>query len=129
MAQMSDFLENVLINHVLRNTAFTSPVTVYVALYSTDPTDADTGTEITGGGYARQAVAFAAPAGGSTSNSAQVSFPEATAAYPAAVTHIGLRDAATLGTLLFYTPFAAAKTIGVGDTFIIKAGQLTVSLA
>ena len=56
MAEMSNHLENALINAVLRNTSYTSPTTTYLALYTSDPTDADTGTEITGGSYVRQAI-------------------------------------------------------------------------
>ena len=46
MAEFSNYLENAIINAVLRNTAYTSPSTVYVSLYTSDPTDADTGTEV-----------------------------------------------------------------------------------
>ena len=45
MAEMSNYLENALINATLRNTGYTSPTTVYLALYTTDPTDADAGDE------------------------------------------------------------------------------------
>ena len=41
MAEMSNYLENALINATLRNTSYTTPTTVYVALYTSDPTDAD----------------------------------------------------------------------------------------
>ncbi len=46
MAEMSNYLENALINVTLRATAYTAPTTVYLALYTSDPTDADTGTEV-----------------------------------------------------------------------------------
>jgi hypothetical protein len=78
MAEMSNYLENALINATLRNTSYTSPATVYVGLYTTDPTDADTGTEVSGGSYARTAVTFGAPSNGVTLNSAAVEFPQAT---------------------------------------------------
>lgn len=48
MAEMSNYLENALINATLRNTSYTSPATVYLALYTSDPTDADSGTEVSG---------------------------------------------------------------------------------
>jgi len=128
MAAMSDYLENALINHILRNTPFPSPSTVYVALYTSDPTDADTGTEVSGGSYARQAVTFGVPSNGTTSNTADVVFPVATADW-GTITHIGLRDAATGGNLLFHAPLAVAKQILTGDQFIIRAGDLDVTLA
>ena len=79
MSEFSDYLENALINAVLRNTSYTSPATVYVALFTSDPTDAGTGTELSGNGYARTAVTFGSPSNGVTTNSADVTFPTATA--------------------------------------------------
>ena len=128
MAEMSNYLENALINVTLRATSYTAPTTVYVALYTTDPTDADTGTEVTGGSYARTSVTFAAPSNGVTTNSADVTFPTCTLAW-GTVTHIGLRDASTSGNLLYHTPLDASKTIDLGDIFKITTGNLSVTLA
>ena len=128
MAELSNYLENELIDHLLRNLAFTSPTTVYVALYTDDPTDADAGTEVTGGSYARQSVAFGAPSDGAADNSSDITFPTASASW-GTITHIGLRDAVTAGNLLFHSPLAASKAVGNGDTFKINAGDLDVSLA
>jgi hypothetical protein len=128
MAEMSNYLENALINVTLRNTAFTSPTVVYVALYTTDPTDADTGTEVSGGSYARTAVTFGAPSNGVTTNSASVTFPTATASW-GTVSYIGLRNASTAGNLLFHTALDEAKTVGAGDIFTISTGNLSVTLA
>ena len=125
---MSNYLENALINVTLRATSYTAPTTVYVALYTTDPTDADTGTEVTGGSYARTAVTFAAPSNGVTTNSADVTFPTCTLAW-GTVTHIGIRDALTSGNLLYHTPLDASKTIDLGDIFKITTGNLSVTLA
>jgi hypothetical protein len=94
MAEFSNFLENALINATLRNTTYTSPATVYVSLYTTDPTDADSGTEVSGGSYARTSATFDAPSNGVTQNSADVTFPTSTASW-GTVTHIGIHDAST----------------------------------
>ena len=128
MAEFSNFLENALINATLRATTYTSPATVYVSLYTTDPTDADTGTEVSGGSYARTAVTFGAPSNGVTTNSADVTFPTATASW-GTVTHIGIHDALTTGNLLFHTPLDTSKTIDSGDIFKIETGNLSVTLA
>lgn len=128
MAEISNYLENALINVTLRATSYTAPTTVYVALYTTDPTDADTGTEVTGGSYARTAVTFAAPSNGVSLNSADVTFPTATASF-GTVTHIGLRDALTAGNLLYHTPLDVSKTIATGDIFKITTGNLSVTLS
>ena len=128
MAEMSNFLENALINATLRNTTYTSVATIYVALYTTDPTDADIGTEVTGGSYARTPVTFAAPSNGVSLSSADVTFPTCTAGW-GTVTHIGLRDASTFGNLLYHTPLDTSKTIDTGDIFKITTGNLSVTLA
>jgi len=130
MAEFSNYLENALINAVLRNTSYTSPATVYVSLYTSDPTDADSGTEVStsGTGYARTAVTFGAPSNGVSTNSADVTFPTATASW-GTVTHIGIHDASTSGNLLFHTPLDTSKTIDSGDIFKITSGNLSVTLA
>lgn len=125
---MSNYLENALVNATLRNTSYTSPTTVYVGLFTTDPTDAGTGTEVAGGSYARTAVTFGAPSNGVSSNSADVTFPTATGSW-GTITHIGIHDASTTGNLLYHTPLDTSKTIASGDIFRISSGNLTVTLA
>ena len=128
MAEMSNFLENALINATLRNTTYTSVATVYVSLWTSDPTDAGSGTEVSGGSYARTAVTFGAPANGVTTNSADVTFPTATASW-GTVGWIGINDAATSGNLLYHSPLDTAKTIDTGDIFKISSGNLSVTLS
>lgn len=128
MAEMSNFLENALVNATLRNTTYTSPATVYVALFTTDPTDAATGTEVTGGSYARTSVAFAAPSNGAAASSADCTFPTCTSTW-GTVSHIGIFDASTSGNLLYHTPLDSSKLIETGDIFKIASGSLTVTLA
>jgi hypothetical protein len=128
MSEFSNYLENALINAVLRATTYTSPATVYVSLWTTDPTDAGSGNEVSGGSYARTSVPFGAPSNGVTSNNADVSFPQATASW-GTVGWIGLNDASTSGNLLFHTPLDTSKTIDSGDIFKIASGSLTVTLS
>ena len=128
MAEFSNFLENALINATLRATTYTSPATVYVSLWTTDPTDAGSGTEVSGGSYARTAVTFGAPSNGVTTNSADVTFPTATASW-GVVGWIGINDAATSGNLLYHSPLDTSKTIDSGDIFKISTGNLSVTLS
>ena len=125
---MSNFLENALINATLRNTTYTSVATVYVSLWTSDPTDAGSGTEVSGGSYARTAVTFGAPSNGVTTNNADVTFPTATASW-GTVGWIGINDAATSGNLLYHTALDTAKAIDSGDIFKIASGNLSVTLA
>lgn len=128
MAEMSNYLEGALINAVLRNTSYTSPATVYLALYTSDPTDADAGTEVTGNAYERQAITFGAPSDGVSTNSAAIEFPQATGSW-GTVAYIGIRDASTAGNLLFHSPLDASKAIATGDVFRIAIGSLSVTFA
>ena len=128
MAEMSNFLENALINATLRNTSYTSPTTVYVALFTSDPTDAGSGTEVSGGSYARVAVTFGAPSNGVSTNSANVEFPVCTSSW-GTITHIGIMDALTTGNLLYHTALTTSKVIDVDDIFRITTGNLSVTLA
>jgi hypothetical protein len=128
MAEMSNYLENALINATLRNTSYTSPAVVYLGLYTSDPTDADSGTEVSGNAYARQAITFGAPSNGVSTNSAVIEFPQATGSW-GTITHIGIEDALTSGNLLYHTPLTASKTIATGDVFRIAIGSLSVTLA
>jgi hypothetical protein len=128
MAEMSNYLENALINGTLRGTTYTAPTTVYVGLYTSNPTDADTGTEVSGGSYARQSVTFGAPSNGVSTNSAAIEFPQATASW-GTVGWIGIEDALTSGNLLYHTALDTSKTIDTGDIFKIAIGSLSVTLA
>ena len=128
MAAMSNYLETAIVNAVLRNTSYTSPTTVYVALFTTDPTDANTGTECTGASYVRKAMAFSAPSNGVTSNSSAVEFDQATTSW-GTITHMGLYDASTSGNLLFHGALTASKVIDTGDVFKFASAALAVTLA
>jgi hypothetical protein len=131
MAEMSNYLENALLNATLNATTYTAPATVYVSLWTSDPTDTGTGgTEVSGGSYARTAVSFATASGtsGNVLNDADVTFPTATASW-GVVGWIGINDAATAGNLLYHTALDTSKTIDSGDIFKISTGNLSVTLA
>ncbi len=129
MSKMSDYLEKKLLDHVLRNTAYTPPASVYLALFTTDPTDAGTGTEVTGGAYARQKITFGAASspGGTASTTADIAFPVATANW-GTVTHVGIYDAATAGNLLFHGALNTPRTINIDNQLCILAEELVVIL-
>ncbi|WP_416045951.1 hypothetical protein [Priestia megaterium] len=128
MTAMSNYLENVLINATLRGQTYTAPTTVYLALYTSNPTDSATGTEVVDGGYVRQIISFGTPSNGASSNGSDVIFPIATASW-GTVTHIAIFDADTGGNLLYYGALTASKTIASGDQLKVAAGDITVTLA
>ena len=127
MAEFSNYLENKILDHVLKNVSYTSPTTVYVGLFTTDPTDAGTGTEVSGGSYARQVLSVTTASGGIVTSSGDVTFPQATANW-GTISHIGILDALTSGNLLMHTPLTTSKTIETGDILKISSGNLTVTL-
>lgn len=128
MSVQSNFLENELFNHIFRNIAYTSPTTVYIAFYTSDPTDADTGTEVVGGGYVRKAVTFTAPTNGAGDNSALLDWGTASANW-GNLTHFAIRDALTAGNLLLHGPLAVQRNVKSGDTIKINANELDVSFS
>jgi hypothetical protein len=122
---LSDYLENKLLDHFLGTTSYTMPTTVYIGLYTVAPTDAGGGTQVTGGSYARQTAAFGAASSGATSNSANIDF----AGMPAATTvAIGVFDALTAGNLLLWGTLTTNKTTDAGDTLRIATGDLDISI-
>lgn len=128
---MSNYLETAVLN-LLRGVSFTPPATVYVALYTNDPTDADIGTEVSAVDYARQAITFGEPVQGADgkaaiSNNTEIAFSQAGTSW-GTITHIGFRDAATGGNLLYYGALANPKTIDAGDRFRAMIGDLTLKL-
>ena len=128
MAAMSDYLENKFLDYVLRNTADWAPSAVYLALHTASPADDESGAEVSGGSYARQAITFNAAhatAGTATNSSAETfsSMPTAT------VTHIGIWDASSSGNLLFHGAGTASKAVTSGDSITVAADAITVTLA
>jgi hypothetical protein len=127
---MGDFLENKILDLILRGQAYTPPETVYVALFTSAEGEAGGGTEVSGGNYARASIASSmanwsgTQAQGSTTASSGTSgtiYNNGSIAYPApaanwgVVTYIGIFDALTGGNLLFWAPLVTAKTINSGD--------------
>lgn len=130
MSAMSDWLENGLVDFILRNQALTLPANLHFALFTAAPSDSGGGTEVTGGSYARVSVArslanFAGTqsagsttastgTGGVTSNNNAITFPAPTANW-GVVTHWGVFDAASGGNLVFHGALTTSKTVNNGD--------------
>jgi len=125
MSFISDYLEEKLVNHVLRNIPYSAPGTVYLALYSSDPGEDNSGTELYGDGYSRKDFSLSAPSNGVSTNDSDIIFDTATADWDT-VTHIGIMDSSTGGHLLFYAPLSASVTVSNGNNFRVPAGNLTI---
>lgn len=130
MAALSDYLENNIIDWLLRGQSFSAPATTYVGLFTATPSDAGGGTEVSGGSYARVSVSSSlanwagtqgaastsASSGtsGTTSNNGAVTFPAPTANW-GTVTHVGIFTASTGGNLLIWGALTTSKTVNNGD--------------
>jgi hypothetical protein len=114
MSKLTTYLKDALLNEVFRNTSYAPPATVYVALFTVAPTVAGGGTEVSGGGYARQAVTFGAPASSVIQNSAPVTWT-ATGANYGTVVAMAIFDAASGGNMLAFDAFTGV-VVNDGNT-------------
>ena len=142
-AQATDYLENLIIDHLFRTRTFGKPTALYLALFTASPADAGGGTEVTGGSYARVNLApldtnwtatqggtsgNSSGTGGATANAVAITFPAPTANW-GTVTHFAIMDALTGGNMLIWDALTAARVILNGDaapTFPVGTLQLTV---
>lgn len=143
-AQASDYLENLVVDHLFRTRTFAKPAALWVALFTGAPSDAAGGTEVTGGSYARAQLNpadanWTATQGGNvgnstgttglTTNSAALIYAAPTANW-GTITHYAIFDAATGGNMLIWDAVVNPRTIISGDpapSFPIGALQLSVS--
>ena len=122
---LSDYLENKVLDHILGTTTYTKPSTVYLALYTTTPTDSTSGTEVAGGSYARKVITFGASSSGAATNNTNVDF---TLMPTCTVTGIAVLDALTSGNILVYGALGSSKSVSSGDTLRIASGDLSISI-
>ena len=134
------YLESKLLNHIFKNTAFTSPGnSIYVGL-ATAVSDAEAGTltEVTSSqdsNYARQQVqasAWTVPSASTDTqtakNSANIEFSASSGGATYTVTHVFVADASSSGNILFVGALDANKTIASGDIFRINTNNLVIQL-
>ncbi len=131
MSRASNYLEEAILNYFFRNQAVAQPTTLYLALYINDPTDADTGTEVSGGGYSRKQVTFGTPVqtGGKAiiSNNSKIEFDIATTNW-GNISHWGIRTAASGGSLLCSGSFSRVENVQSGNRLTIEIGNLQISM-
>ena len=131
MAGFSQYLQQKVLDHVLKTAVYTPPTNIYVALFTAAPSDTGGGTEVTGGSYARVACnAWDAATAASPSlaqNTGAVNFATPSAGW-GLVTHFALFDAISGGTnLLGWGALGTPKTINSGDAVSFSAGALDVT--
>lgn len=134
MAGKSNYLENKVLDHVLRVASYAQPSTLYVALFASGsgPGEAGGGTELpSAAGYIRQPVVFAAAVNGTSLSTADIDFfapgGAGVAIGTTTVGHFGIYDALSGGNLLYFGDLQAPKTITTGDLLRIPANGISVS--
>lgn len=131
---IATYLVHEWLDHLFRNAAYADPVAVFASSYSVEPGDDDTGTEMVGGAYARQAATFGAAAARKVVLTADLTFPQATANYPDDSIAGGVCDLAAAGNLLWHWPMVTApliRTVKENDTYEIEvaSGGLELEVA
>jgi len=136
MAGLTNYAEDKIMGHLFGGTPYTAPSTYYCGILSVTPTDSASGTEITGGSYARQAISWTVTGGGTaqSASSASLTFPAATTDWGTAVS-AGIYDALTGGNLIAFETLTLAdfttanpKTINSGDIFQVDSGNMKITL-
>lgn len=134
MGSLSDYAENKLLDHVF-NTAYTPAATIYLALCTSDPTDAGTGASMNevadSNGYARKAITFAAAATRAIAQTGTVTFDAVTGGGYGPVTYWAVVDSGThgAGNMLAHGALSTPKTLVAGNTPSVASGQVTVSFS
>ena len=120
--------ETHVLNYVFTTSSVTRPTAWYLALFTSNPAEDASGTEVSTSGtaYTRKAVTFTV-SGNTASNSAEIEFPTATASF-GTVTHVGVFDASSSGNLIAYAALSTSKTIDTGDVMRIPASDFDVTL-
>ncbi len=119
-------IENQLLDALVGTTPYTVTTPIKLALMTANGNDGTPGTEVTGGSYARQTIAFDAASSGSISNNAVINF---TGMPAATVVGIEIYDSAGTPKRLAYGALTASKTTASGDTLQFAASAITLSLA
>jgi len=124
----SNTYETHVLNYVFTTTSVTRPTAWYLALFTSNPAEDASGTEVSTSGtaYARQSATFTV-SGNTASNSGAIEFPTATANY-GTVSHVGVYDASSGGNLIAYAALSTSKVIETGDVFRVPDGDLDVTL-
>ena len=123
---LSNTGENRALDFILGNTATAPTTPLKVALVTANGDDATAGTELTGGGYARQSLSVAAAVNGATSNSADLVWTNMPAA---TVVGVEIWDSAATPVRLWYGALTASRTVAAGDELRLVAGSLTLSMS
>lgn len=138
MANMSNYLEGKLIDHIFRGIEYTMPSVLAVALCTASPNESSTGSTLTevgnGNGYSRSVLNpnetnWSGVSDGTTHNQQTVSFSPATGNW-GTVTSLAICDSSTWGggNVLFYADLTEPQSITANKVFSFVAGNISVQI-
>jgi hypothetical protein len=131
MGSFSDYLEQKMLEHLFRSSAFTQS-SKYIALFSSDPADDASGNELVTGtspGYARKLHnTWTAASNRTTKNSGVIEFATATGDWLTA-THWAIFDALTSGNMLAHGSLDNSIDVLNGNTPVIKDQEIQISFS
>jgi len=125
---LSNTFETHTLQYLFTTTSVTRPTAWYIALFTSNPAEDASGTEVSTSGtaYARQSATFTV-SGNEATNSTAIEFPTATASY-GTVSHVGVFDASTGGNLIAYAALTTSKAIDTGDVLRLPANDLDITM-
>lgn len=131
MGSKTNYLENEVLDHVLRGETYTAPTAVYSALFTVIPDDTTGGTEVTttDSSYTRVLTTMGtagATITGQSVNIGAVNFATITAGATITIVGWGILDAATAGNLLYWAT-VATTTLEVGDQATFPIGNIVIT--
>lgn len=126
----TNYQAKALLDFELGKAEYEPPAELYLALLSADPTKAGSLTsELSGGGYARQPILASMSAvtlaTGISTNTTTIQTASASIDL-GIVTHLGLIDAITAGTMRYYAQLETAFVFNQGEAFQLIPGQMQI---
>jgi hypothetical protein len=124
----TNYFETHMLN-LLRGVAFAAPVSTYMALFLTNPTETGAaGVEVSYPGYARKPVVWTTPApesgGIGIKNNEIITFATA-AVNVGTITYVGIYDNATAGNMLLYGQPTEPLAVASGDAPVFVANEMS----
>jgi hypothetical protein len=135
LVQMSNFLENELLDHAFNNLAYTPPASLWIALFtSSTALESNTQTNEVGGvGYVRVEVggatgrSFTVAAARASENNEDWEFANPGAGGWGTVVAMAVVDASTGGQILMYSDLTVSRSIAANDYVVFTTGQVQFS--
>jgi len=123
---LPDVIENALLNALVGTSTYSITGATKLRLMTANGNDASAGTQVTGGSYAAQTIAFTSASSGAIENNGALSF---TGMPACTVVGIEIYDSASTPKRLLYGPLSASRSVTAGDTVQFASGAIDITLS